>query len=108
LLELSIFWQLRQAGLSSNLNWYSSSSAGAVGNNSYPTYCNKSGFSGLPGGYRTNDGADYDVGFVTHWWTSTESSTTGAYERVLGYQYSFLDNPRLSKNYGFSIRCIKD
>lgn len=37
---------------------------------------NKSGFSGLPGGLRTNGGDFYESGKHTGWWSSTELPTT--------------------------------
>ena len=36
---------------------------------------NSSGFTGLPGGYRDNDGTFYDIGYNGYWWSSTESDT---------------------------------
>jgi len=50
-------------------------------------YCgtNESGFSGLPGGARYNNGIFNDIGTLVYWWSSVESSTTTAWSRMLYY-----------------------
>ena len=70
---------------------------------------NSSGFSGLPGGYRANDG-NYDfIGGLGYWWSASGSSIYCAYSRFL---YSSLDN-LFRKDYygkarGLSVRCLRD
>jgi uncharacterized protein (TIGR02145 family) len=87
--------------LKSASGWYDSGN----GNNS-------SGFSGLPGGYRYYDGdfrssSTYD-GF---WWSSTEYETLYVWHRSLShrdnqlYRNYFID---YAKEYGLSVRCVKD
>ncbi len=69
---------------------------------------NKSGFSGLPGGYRFPDGSYDYKGFFGAWWSSSEYSASNAYFRDLGYV--IIDAERIysaDKRYGFSVRCIK-
>ena len=65
-------------------------------------------FSALPAGYRYYDGLYYGEGDNANFWSSTESSSNGAYD--LGLYYSdvnaYLYN--LRKYYGFSVRCVKD
>src|SRR5450759_1177427 len=46
---------------------------------------NSSGFTGLPGGYRNNDGSFNNVGNFGYWWSSTELNTTDAWYRNLYY-----------------------
>ncbi len=70
---------------------------------------NSSGFTGLPGGYRGNDGSFYDLGTLGGWWSSTEGSGTNAWIRRLRYEY----NKVYRYNYykaavGRSVRCLKD
>ena len=69
---------------------------------------NESGFTALPAGYRVNGGNFANIGGITRWWTSTEIDTTyaGSYD---------LDNtdPNLfrfpyEKNWGHSVRLVKD
>ena len=81
--------------------------------NSSTSATNESGFSGLPGGYRSNNGTFYNVGNYGDWWGAAESSSTNAGYRDLynnngalnRYYYSFISSIR---NYGFSVRCLRD
>ncbi len=66
---------------------------------------NSSGFTALPGGYRTDYFSSMDLdGF---WWSSTESGST-ALDRNLYYTRSRVSRNTRSKLSGFSIRCIRD
>jgi len=66
------------------------------------------GFSGLPGGSRTANGAFYFVGELGYWWSSTEGSASGAWNRYLGYGSGNVRRDNYRKNYGFSVRCLRD
>ncbi len=73
---------------------------------------NSSGFSGLPGGSRGSDGT-YPTNFPTigghgNWWSSSQNSTSFAKSRGLNYNLGSTSNCNCSKNFGFSVRCIKD
>ena len=68
---------------------------------------NSSGFSGLPGGDRTDTGGFNLNGLYGHWWSSSPSGTD-AWFRVL-----FADNENVGRFtipplLGLSVRCIKD
>jgi uncharacterized protein (TIGR02145 family) len=69
---------------------------------------NSSGFSALPGGYRTTTGAFNSIGIYTYFWSSSESSSTGAINRYLFYNASNIYRTNSNKSSGFSARCIKD
>ena len=69
---------------------------------------NESGFSGLPGGFRDYDGYFLTIGNYCDWWSSTESSTTRAWARTLGYDSSALGRGEGSKTDGFGVRCVRD
>ena len=69
---------------------------------------NESGFSGLPGGYRYNDGPFYYIGFYGYWWSSTESSTYDAWLRHLRYLNGDVYRLYPNKKDGFSVRCLRD
>jgi uncharacterized protein (TIGR02145 family) len=69
---------------------------------------NSSGFSGLPGGYRINDGRFYYLGNYGVWWSSTEYSSAGAWNRYLNYNYADAYRNGNSKELGFSVRCVRD
>ena len=64
-------------------------------------------FSAMPAGYRDDSGDYYDEGGGAYFWSSTESySTYGAYSMYMGCGYG--DTSVDYKNYGFSVRCLKD
>jgi uncharacterized protein (TIGR02145 family) len=69
---------------------------------------NESGFSGLPAGYRDYDGAFLNVGGNGIWWSSSESSTTDAWARGLNYYNGDATRYYSNKEYGFSLRCLRD
>ena len=69
---------------------------------------NSSGFTALPGGYRSSDGTFYDVGYYGVWWSSTEYATTYAWYRYLFYDYYGLYRYDGTQSYGFSVRCLRD
>lgn len=71
---------------------------------------NSSGFKALPGGYCSYNGTFGKYGAYGVWWTTTENDqSTAIYhnlysDRVDMYRkYNYYN-----KNYGFSIRCIRD
>jgi len=69
---------------------------------------NATGFTALPGGLRSYNGAYDFVGNNGFWWSSTEYSSTNALERDLDYRFTgFFWNYNL-KPYGFSVRCVRD
>lgn len=66
------------------------------------------GFSALPAGYRYYSG-DYSLeGYNALFWSSTEGSSSGAYYMTLYYDYHDAPLDYYSKNYGHSVRCLKD
>ncbi|MCO5231440.1 MAG: fibrobacter succinogenes major paralogous domain-containing protein [Chitinophagales bacterium] len=69
---------------------------------------NESGFSGLPGGYRTilYDGKFGDKGNMGQWWSSTDNPVL--YFRGLRYDNRALINYFSNPNFGYSCRCVKD
>jgi len=67
---------------------------------------NSSGFNGLPGGFY---GLSYNsIGDLAGWWTSTEKSNTGAWERGLDYNSSKVFRFDPPKTFRLSVRCIKN
>jgi len=69
---------------------------------------NESGFSGLPGGHRYNNGNFTSMCYTTNFWASTESSSTNAWYRILSCSVSQVGRNNFNKPYGFSVRCVKD
>ena len=69
---------------------------------------NSSGFTGLPGGYRDNDGDFTSVGDYGYWWSASESNVSYAWYRRLGNYDSDLNRGNYVENFGFSVRCVRD
>lgn len=77
---------------------------------------NSSGFSALPAGIRSNNGLFSDAGKITHFWSTTEyiNITSYAFNRQLNYNHSGVGWFYAShyygypKDFGFSVRCVKD
>ncbi len=89
--------------------WYSSSVEGATGNTAFSEYNNKSGFSGIPGGFRYNEVNPFSyVGYHAIWWSSTGASPEAALYRALDYNNSNLIRFDCFQDYGLSVRCIRD
>ena len=70
---------------------------------------NESGFTALPGGYRGYDYSNYyDMGSYGYFWSSTEIHSNSAWYRKLYYDLSGVYRGSNSKQYGFSVRCVRD
>ncbi len=69
---------------------------------------NESGFSGLPGGYRYNEGTFNDIGIYGYWWSSTQTTPNFAVSRSLFYGGGDVDREHYSKSIGYSVRCFRD
>jgi len=63
---------------------------------------NSSGFSGLPGGYRANDGGFHDAGSNLFLWSSN------SHERMLEDSTACIYRLNIHSNMGASVRCLKD
>ena len=77
-----------------------------AGTNEYAT--NVSGFSGLPAGYRTNDGTFNYIRLNATWWSSSENDTTVAWWRSLNTNVGIVESSYASKKYGFSVRLMNN
>ncbi len=69
---------------------------------------NSSGFTALPGGFRGSNGSFGWSGSYGYLWSSTETSGTGAWRRVLMNNYAQVYLDSYPKDNGFSVRCLKD
>jgi uncharacterized protein (TIGR02145 family) len=70
---------------------------------------NETGFSGLPGGQRSNNGVFVSIGQSGYWWTSSEDfDLQWPFFRYLSSQAGEVFQGSFSKNLGTSIRCIRD
>jgi uncharacterized protein (TIGR02145 family) len=70
---------------------------------------NSSGFTAIPAGLRDwDDGIFYWIDTYSHWWTSTEESSSLAWDRDVHYDHSQVFRYPNNKNYGMSVRCVKN
>ncbi len=72
---------------------------------------NSSGFSAYPAGYRNYDGLVLDLtGDLVSFWASDQANDNQGYEARLACdrQDCLIGESSVNKNYGYSIRCIKD
>jgi uncharacterized protein (TIGR02145 family) len=69
---------------------------------------NESGFTGLPAGERTDEGIYQYIGERATFWSTRSFAGTQAYTRILYNNSSQVGRNRLDKEYGLSIRCVKD
>ena len=69
---------------------------------------NSSGFTGLPGGYRDDNGVFVSLGVNGFWWSSTEGFTYFAWNRYPDTLYGLVGRDFGYKSYGMSIRCLAD
>ncbi len=69
---------------------------------------NSSGFTGLPGGFRSASGNFSNVGDGGDWWCASEFNESDAWYRELSFSDSYLSRFDGNENNGFSVRCVRD
>ena len=69
---------------------------------------NETGFTALPGGYRSNDnGIFFGMGSFNHYWSS-EMSDGYLWAAGVYYATPYFDIGYTSGAHGFSVRCLRD
>lgn len=69
---------------------------------------NCSGFTGLPGGIRYYGGGGFgEIGYTGYWWTSS-GDDYGGWLVSLSYNNDDYSSGNFGKNFGFSVRCIRN
>lgn len=69
---------------------------------------NASGFSALPGGQRSGNFGYLYVGSSAYFWSSTQLNRYGAWYRQLDSGDSDVGRFYYDKQFGFSVRCVRD
>ena len=69
---------------------------------------NTSLFSALPGGLRDVHGYYNGIGYYGTWWSSTEVDTHHVWDRNLGASDGVAYMNDTNKEFGLSVRCLKD
>jgi uncharacterized protein (TIGR02145 family) len=69
---------------------------------------NESGFTGLPSGGRGNSSSFDTFGVNGFWWSLSEYDSTNAWSHFLRYDGGNALRGYANKNYGLSVRCLRD
>jgi uncharacterized protein (TIGR02145 family) len=69
---------------------------------------NSSGFTGLPGGFRSYIGTFSNVVSNGYWWSATESDGTNTWARYLYYDSVDVSRNYYNKAFGNRVRCLRD
>jgi uncharacterized protein (TIGR02145 family) len=70
---------------------------------------NETGFTALPGGWRTDgNGSFLGIGEYGWWWSATELETNNAWDRGMKNNSSGVLRDANNKAMGFSVRCVRD
>jgi uncharacterized protein (TIGR02145 family) len=69
---------------------------------------NETGFTALPGGYRSQSGSFGLSGTYSFWWSATEGGTTFAFYRYMFNTSGSLGSGDNDKHGGFYVRCLKN
>jgi uncharacterized protein (TIGR02145 family) len=68
---------------------------------------NETGFTGLPGGYRVENGIFLNLGSIGTWWSSEESKAITAVDYYLSLSGS-LGRSSSPRQRGESVRCLRN
>lgn len=67
------------------------------------------GFSATPAGLRyAHDGSFGHLGTHARWWTQTSEQDGKQLNRYINFNNEYLGRGSYSKNYGYSVRCVKE
>jgi uncharacterized protein (TIGR02145 family) len=69
---------------------------------------NTSGFTAFAGGICYGSEGFLNVGIGGYWWSATENSSREAWNRGLYWSNLSVNRYHMSKDYGLSVRCVKD
>lgn len=69
---------------------------------------NSSGFTGLPGGWRNNEGTFFYIGYGGFWWSSSQSGPAYASFRFMYYGEDIVFGSTANLEVGYSVRCLRD
>ena len=97
--------------LAAKTDWmesYTNTAIGCVDANTFTSVNNSSGFSALPSGLRREMG-DFDyVSSYCAFWCNEQNNTQTAFFKSLNYYDTKVGSNTYLKQYGLSVRCIKD
>jgi uncharacterized protein (TIGR02145 family) len=93
--------------MASTSGWTAHGTPGTVGNDQASN--NSSGFAAQAGGIRNRSDGTFDsLGSYGNWWSSTARDASSAWVCNLGYINAYAYRFYYNKQFGFSVRLIKD
>mgnify|MGYP000267568322 CR=1 FL=1 len=92
--------------LAGSTDWATDTMKVSIGNDL--TLNNSSGFSALPGGRRYSTGTFNGIGKFGYFWNSRQYDASTAFYKIMGYSNNEMVKSNFSKQYGYSVRCVKD
>jgi uncharacterized protein (TIGR02145 family) len=69
---------------------------------------NSSGFTALPGGFRSGDGTFSEIGLSGWWWSATNFDGGNAWRQSIGSSGGDIRSWHNNLRDGYNIRCVKD
>lgn len=70
---------------------------------------NTSGYTGLPGGFRSYSGTFYGIGQYATFWSATEKTgSDNTWYRVLHCEHKRVYRHYINRDQGLSVRCVQD
>ena len=69
---------------------------------------NSSGFNGQPGGGCYGNGVFINRTYYSNFWSSSENNAKYAWNRSLHYNNAEVSRTSIEKDYGYSVRCLRD
>jgi uncharacterized protein (TIGR02145 family) len=69
---------------------------------------NETGFTALPGGYRMSNGIFTGLKGYGKWWSATPVNDNEARFRYMGFSFGNVKRSIFDKNFGCSVRCVRD
>src|SRR5690554_1871565 len=69
---------------------------------------NETGFTALPGGYRSSNGTFVSIGNYGYWWSATQGNAALAWYLSMNDYFSNVSRGGYGKEGGFSVRCVRD
>lgn len=92
--------------MAAKTTWKNSTVSGTPGNDVQNN--NRSGFNAVASGQRHLSGVFNNISTSNFWWSSTESETAEVWYRSLYYTNTNTNSNFASKEYGMSVRCVRD
>lgn len=92
----------------SSTSWWNGDDAVGCDTGSEQSTNNATGFSAIPAGFCFGSVSFGQEGEDAHFWTSTDTNDSNALERIIQYDAAYLFRPAFSKNFGRSVRCLRD